>query len=112
MSSSPSPRLAIGLSNRSAQTCAPVSAAMSCGLILALCTDPADAALQQVADAELLANSADIERFAAEREGGLPRDHEGAGQVGQVGRQVLGNAVGDIGLLGIAAQIFERQHGD
>ena len=40
------------------------------------------------------------------------RDDEAVGQMREVGGQIVGQAVGEIVLLGVAAEVGERQHDD
>jgi hypothetical protein len=98
-------------SNRSAQRCPG-------GRVDELRGDPdpasglADATLEHVAHAEALADLADIDVLALEREGRVAGDDEELRELRQRGDDVLGNAVGEILLFGIAAHVGERQHGD
>ncbi len=72
----------------------------------------AHAALQHVSDTERLADLADIDLapLVAGRRGS--RNDRQAGNLGQVGDQVLGHAVREILLLGVAAHVDEGQDGD
>ena len=72
----------------------------------------ADAALEHEPHAELAADLLHLDRLALVGEGGVPRDHEQAGDLRKIGDQVLGHAVAEILLLGIAAHVGEWQHGD
>lgn len=72
----------------------------------------ANATLEHIADAEVAADLADIDRLALVGEGGVARDHGEAAAAGKRGGDVLGNAIGKIILLRIAAHIGERQHRD
>jgi hypothetical protein len=72
----------------------------------------ADAALEDMTHAEALADLADIDVLALEGEGRVAGDDEKLRQLRQRGDDVLGNAVSEIFLLGIAAHVGERQHGD
>ena len=70
------------------------------------------AALQHEAHAELAADLLHLHRLALVGERRVAGDHEQARDLRQVGDHVLGDAVAEILLLGIAAHIGERQHGD
>ena len=72
----------------------------------------AHAALQHVAHAEVARDLAHVDRAALVGEGRVAGDHEQPAQPGERGDDVLGDAVGEIVLLGIAAEIGERQHRD
>ena len=72
----------------------------------------AHAALDHVAHAELAGHLAHVERLALVGEGRIAGDDQEPGDLGQVGDQILGHAVGEVLLLGIAAHIRERQHRD
>jgi hypothetical protein len=71
---------------------------------------PPDAAFQYIAHAELAADPLRINRLVSIGEGGIPRDHEHIRDPRQIGRQILGDAIREILLLRIVAQISERQH--
>ena len=71
-----------------------------------------DAAFEHVADVELAPDLFEIDRLALVGEGGVAADHEHAAHARKVGRQALGDAVDEIVLLGIAADIGERQNDD
>jgi len=73
---------------------------------------PPSAALQHVSDAQLAGDLANISRSALVGEGRVPGDDEEAGNLRQIGDQVVGQAVGEISLLLIGTQVLERQHGD
>ena len=55
-----------------------------------------DRALEHVADAKLLADFPRVDILAFECEGGVTRDHEGAGEAREVGGETLGDAIGEI----------------
>ena len=55
---------------------------------------------------------ADVGRLISQGEGRIARDHHQLAIAGEVGDDVLGEAVGEIGLRRIAAHIVERQNGD
>ncbi|MCY1416141.1 hypothetical protein D9M71_316420 [compost metagenome] len=69
------------------------------------------APFKQVAHAKVLCDPAHIHRLALVGKGRVACDDEQAGDPGQVGDQVLGQPVREGLLLGIAADIDERQHG-
>ncbi len=72
----------------------------------------AHAALDHVLDAELRGDVLDPHRLALVHEGGVARDHEQVPKARQRGDDVLGQAVGEELLLGIAAHVDERQDRD
>jgi hypothetical protein len=72
----------------------------------------ADAPLQDITHAERLADLLDMNVPALEREGGIAGDDEELGQFRQSRDDVLGDAVGEIVLLCIAAHVLERQDRD
>ena len=72
----------------------------------------ADAALDHIADAELLGDLFHVDGLALVDERRVARDHEEPAQLRQRGDDVLADAVGEILLLRIAAHVGERQHGD
>lgn len=65
-----------------------------------------------IAHAQLLADLPHIGRLALVGEGRIAGDDEAAGNARDVGRQFVGEHVGEIILLWIAGQILERQHHD
>jgi hypothetical protein len=70
----------------------------------------AHAAFEHVAHAELPAHLLDVDALLLVGERRVARDHEQAGDLGDVGDDVFGDAVGEVFLLGIAAHVGERQH--
>ena len=72
----------------------------------------ADAPFQHVADAEVTADLLDARRLALVGHDRIARDHAQLLEAGQLRDQVLGETVGEVVLLGIAAEVRERQHGD
>ena len=72
----------------------------------------ANAALQDVAHAQLPAHLSGIERLALVREDGVARDHEQPGELGEAGDEVLGDPVAEVLLPGVAAHVLEGEHGD
>ena len=77
-----------------------------------LLAGPAHAAFEHVADAKLARDLLHIDRAALVDERRVAGDDEQPADAGQPGDQVLGDAVGKILLIGIAAHIGERQHRD
>src|SRR4030095_3217322 len=61
----------------------------------------AHAAFEHMADTQLLRDVAHIDRLALEREGGVARDDLERRNLGEVGGDVLADAVAEIFLLGI-----------
>ena len=69
-------------------------------------------ALEHVADIQLATDLPHVGRPALVGERGIAADHERAANARQVGGQAFDHAVDEIFLLGIAADIGERQHHD
>jgi hypothetical protein len=69
-------------------------------------------AFQNVIDIQFAADPFHIDRFALERECGVARDDERAGDEGKFRGQAFGHAIDKIVLLGIAANIHERENHD
>ncbi len=72
----------------------------------------AHAAFERMPHAELAAHLPQIGGAALVGEGGVARDHQQTGDLGEVGDDVLGDPVGEILLLGVGAHVLERQHDD
>ena len=72
----------------------------------------ADAAFEHIAHAEFAPDLPDVWRLALVGEARIARDHEQRRGTRQRRDDVLDDAVGEILLLGIAAHVLERQHGD
>ena len=72
----------------------------------------AHAAFQHIPHAQLLAHVLYFHRFAFVGEGRVASDDEQAGDLREIGGEVLGDAVAEIVLLGIFAHVDERQHDD
>src|SRR5262249_41394337 len=72
----------------------------------------ADAALQDGADAELFADLADVLVAALEGEGGGAGGDVQPLDPGQGADQLLGQAVAEVLVLGVGAEVAERQDGD
>ncbi len=73
---------------------------------------PSHAAFEHVAHAEFAPDLLQIDCAALVGEGGVARDDEQRGVARQSGDDVFGDPVGDELLLGVAAHVRERQHGD
>ena len=72
----------------------------------------ADAALDHVANAQLLADPAHVDRTALVLERGVACDHDQAGEPRQLSDDVVGDAVAEILLAWITGDVLERQDGD
>src|SRR5581483_4931937 len=70
----------------------------------------AHATLQHVADAELAPDLLDVDGFALVGEARIPRDHEQPVDPRQTGDDVLDHTIGEVFLIGIAADVLEGQH--
>src|SRR5262249_16013583 len=70
------------------------------------------AALDDISDLQSLGYLTDVDGLALEGEGGVARQHVERGDLGQVGDDVLGDAVAEVFLLRIAAHVGEREDGD
>src|SRR6516162_762325 len=70
------------------------------------------AALEHVTDAELAANLFHVDRFAPVRKCSIPSDHEAAGNLREIGRQIISNPVCEILLLRIIRKVCKRQDDD
>src|SRR6185437_5614062 len=73
---------------------------------------PAHAALDHVADTQLAADGLHVDRFRLVDEAGVTGDDEQLRELREIGDDVVGQAVAEIALVGIAAQIVEGQHDD
>ncbi len=73
---------------------------------------PADAPLQDVAGTQPGTHFTHVEGRPLEGEGRLARGHEQTGDLGEVGDEVVGDAVAEIVLVGVVTQIRERQDRD
>ena len=71
-----------------------------------------NAALEHIADVQLAADLLQIDGLALVGEGGVAPDHERAANPRKIGRQALRDAVDEILLLRVAADIGERQDDD
>ena len=72
----------------------------------------AHAAFQHILHAELLGHLAHVGRRALVGKARIAGDHKEPVEPRQRGDDVLGDAVGEIFLLGIARHVLERQHRD
>ena len=72
----------------------------------------AGAALEQIAHAEPGTGLADVELHPLQGEGRVARSHEQAGDTGEIGDQIVGDAVAEEVLMRIVAHVGERQDGD
>ena len=70
------------------------------------------AAVQHVVCAKLAADVLNPDRLPLEDEARVAGDHRERAPGAQRADQVLGQAVGEVLLIGIAAQVQEREHGD
>ena len=68
--------------------------------------------LEEVGDIELAADIARVDRFPLQRERGRPRRYAQSGNLGERADQIVGDAVGEVLLRGVAAEIRERKHCD
>ena len=73
---------------------------------------PAHAALDHIADAELLGDLLHVHSLALVDKGRVARDHQEPAQLGKRGDDVLADAVGKILLLRIVAHVGEGEHRD
>ena len=72
----------------------------------------AHAALQNVAHAQFRAHLPDADRVMPVGEAGVPGDYQQRAVARQLSDDLIGQPVGEILLLRIAAQVGERQDGD
>src|SRR5271165_2013362 len=83
-----------------------------------LCVDPdlvarpLDASFEDIANAQLVANLLGLGRLVAVAERGIAGNYKHVSDPRQIGRQVLGDRVGEILLVRVAVQVGERQHDD
>ena len=75
-----------------------------------LAAGPPDAAFEYIAHAELAADLLCVDRLALVGERGVALNHQAALDAGEIGGQILGDAIGKIFLLRFIAKIGERQH--
>ena len=73
---------------------------------------PLDASFQHITYAQLAPDLLGVDRLVPIGERGIARDHETVGDPRQIGRQILGDPVGKILLVGVVAEIRKRQHDD
>ena len=67
-----------------------------------LVTRPPDTAFEDIANTELAADLLYVDRLALVGKGGGAGDHKASGDPRQIGRQIVGDPVGEIFLVGIA----------
>jgi hypothetical protein len=72
---------------------------------------PPHAPLEHARDVELLADRTDVELAAAKAKRRRPRRHVHAGQRRECVDEVLGEAVAEVLVVGVAAPVHERHHG-
>ena len=99
-------------SKRSAQRCPPVSASISCALILIRLPARRMLPSSTVRTPRPAGHHADVDRLALVGEARIARDHHEAADLGEVGDHVFGDPVSKVFLLGIAAHVLKRQHRD
>ena len=73
---------------------------------------PLDLPFEHIAHAKLAANLLRVDRFVSVSESGIARDHQHIRDPRKIGRQISGDPVGKIFLLGIVARIDKGQHDD
>jgi hypothetical protein len=72
----------------------------------------ANAAFQDVVNSQFARDLLDIARLSLERKRRVTGDHKEVAIARQLRCDVLGDGVGEVVLVGIAAYVIERQHGD
>jgi hypothetical protein len=75
-------------------------------------TGAADTAFHDVMHPELASDPLHAHRLLAVGERGMARDHEHRPEPGKLGDDVVGDAVAEIGLRRVTAQVEEGQDGD
>ena len=73
---------------------------------------PANAPLHRVADIELARDLGRCDRTTLVAERRVARDHDQAGELGEAGDEIVGDAVREVLVRRLAAYVHERQHGD
>ena len=71
---------------------------------------PPDASFEDIAHAQLATDLFRADRFVPIGEGGIARDHETVPDSREVRRQILGDAVGKVLLVGVVTEVSERQY--
>src|SRR6516162_7075860 len=77
-----------------------------------LITGPPYTAFEHIVNAEIVPDLLHVDRLPLIGKGGSAGDHEAAGDPREIGRQIVGDAVGEIFLVGIVRQIAKWQHDD
>lgn len=67
--------------------------------------------LQHVKHTQLSSHFLDLFSLRVERENGMPRDIENSGNFGQFSDQVIRQPIGEVILLGVAADVDEGRYG-
>jgi len=73
---------------------------------------PPDAAFEDIAHAQLAADLLGVDCFVPISERRVARDHKAVGDARQIRRHILCDAVGKVLLVGVIAEVGERQHDD
>jgi hypothetical protein len=82
------------------------------GVYAELVARPPDAPFEHIAHAQLATNLLRVDRLVPVGKRGIARDHEHVRHPRQIGRQIVGDPVGKILLVGVVAEVGERQHDD
>ena len=77
-----------------------------------LVAQPPHAAFEHIAHTKLAADLLGGDPLALIGERGIDRDHQHARDARQISRQILGDPIGEVLLLGIVAEVGEWQHDD
>ena len=72
----------------------------------------AHAPFEHIADRKLAADLFGVDRFVSVGESSVARDHDHVGEPRQVGRDVVGNGIAEILLVGVGAEVDKGQHDD
>ena len=73
---------------------------------------PPDASLEHIADAQLAADLLGVDPFIPVSEGRITRDHKAVCDARQIRCYILCDPIGEILLVGVTAEIGERQDDD
>ncbi len=79
---------------------------------LNLVTHPPHASFEDIADAEFTGELLGVDCFSLVSERSVAGDHQTAGNLGEVGRQIVGDGVDEVLLFRIVRQVREGQHHD